>query len=629
MRRYSQEGIKKALAIVAIIILVILVGHMVETTSFNSKVHEAKGPDDSKASYMDFADRQDSTSSWLKRDFDLKGKTVDLQAKTVDGTVFNRSPEEISTWKMTLRIKGDCFINNAWCGVVEIHQFVGTDKEAVQKLDLRNYQLENVDLEYLYDGDLLIPLQKGDYLVYYPSEKDDEVPVAADSELTIGMIFYYLDAVDLSDYEISYSYHKGMNEGLAFYILIALTIIWLGLLTMMLVARATYRRAINEMELRTSGLSYMSDIYDIIYIIDIETDELTPVTADEESEKHRPEHMGARDQLLNLFAMDAAGPYVEMMQEFADIRTLSERLEKQSIACEYLSKTHGWTMIRFLAMDREPGQPLKRVLFTIQNIDEEKQFTEEREQQILRTGIESKSKSFFFDIMSDRVKTGVGSMVDEATEISGEGGDEKLLARADKIRDTGSTLLTLTERLVDASDICAGTLKLNPVQYSFRQMITGVAGEAREEAEEKGIAFAADISPKIPDRLIGDAPRIREIILFLISKSIRHVKEGGITLSVFGKETEGKEHLLISIKDTGDGFREEDLKRLTAHWAEPEHSWNFTKEEPGLGLIIAHEMLRLMDSGLGIISEYGNGSEFYFELDQEIKDPAPIGPMEL
>ena len=71
MRRYSQEGIKKALAIVAIIILVILVGHMVETTSFNSKVHEAKGPDDSKASYMDFADRQDSTSSWVKRDFEL------------------------------------------------------------------------------------------------------------------------------------------------------------------------------------------------------------------------------------------------------------------------------------------------------------------------------------------------------------------------------------------------------------------------------------------------------------------------------------------------------------------------------------------------------------------------------
>jgi signal transduction histidine kinase len=71
------------------------------------------------------------------------------------------------------------------------------------------------------------------------------------------------------------------------------------------------------------------------------------------------------------------------------------------------------------------------------------------------------------------------------------------------------------------------------------------------------------------------------------------------------------------------------VKRLTTQWAEPEHRWNFTKDEPGLGLTMLHEMLVLMNSGLQIISEYGNGSEFYFELDQKIVDSTPIGPMEL
>jgi hypothetical protein len=267
MKEYNQEGTKKILAILTIIILTVLVGHIVSTVSFNQKIHTAKGADDSKQSYMSFANRVDSTSSWLKRDFKLNGKTVDLKANTIDGTFINHAAHDIVSWKMTLQIKGDCFINNAWCGTMEIHQFVGTDKEKVQTLDLRNYKLEDVELEHLYDGDLLIPLKKGDFLIYYPSKKDDELPIAADSELTIGTIFYYLDSVDLSDYEVSYSYHRSYTEGIGFYTLIVLCIIWLGLLIAMVVAKITYHRAVNEMELRTSGISYMSDIYDIIYII--------------------------------------------------------------------------------------------------------------------------------------------------------------------------------------------------------------------------------------------------------------------------------------------------------------------------------------------------------------------------
>ena len=54
-------------------------------------------------------------------------------------------------------IQEDCFINNAWCGTVEIHQFVGTDRESSQTLDLRDYKEEDVTLKHLYDGDLLIP----------------------------------------------------------------------------------------------------------------------------------------------------------------------------------------------------------------------------------------------------------------------------------------------------------------------------------------------------------------------------------------------------------------------------------------------------------------------------------------
>lgn len=618
MNNNQQEFIKKILAILAVIILAVLVGHIITNVSFNQKLHKVKGADSSAASYMDFASREDSTSTWVKRDFDLYGKTVDLNADTIDGTLYNKSANEISDWSMTLHIKDDCLINNAWCGTVEIHQFTGTDKEAVQTLDLRNYKIEEVKLEYLYDGDLLIPLNKGDYIVYYPSEKDDEIPIAPQSELTIGTIFYYVDSIDLSDYEISYNYHRKMTEGIGFYAIIILAILWLGLLVMMLVARASYRRAVNEMEIRMSGLSYMSEIYSIIYIIDLEEDRLTPIAADEESEKLRPKNIGARDQLLNLFAADAEMHYVELMQEFADLLTLPDRLKGDSIALDYLSKSHGWNQIRFIAMDRENDQPLKRVLFTIQDINSEKQTSEKHETRLAQMEAEQKAKVLFFDILSERVIDSLGEIRDYAGRIKAESSDEQIRGYADVIEMEGQKLLYRADRMTDASDIYAGKIQPRMEEYSLSEMLEDVCAEVRQAADDKGIGFHLDRGPGIPDRLRGDSPRIRQTLLYLLIKGIHHTEQGEVRLSVFGKQTDHQVHLLFSIKDNGDGIRHKDLKRLSEEWSRKDHTWKFTREEPGLGLTLYHELLVLMGSQLHVNSEYGHGCEFYFEIDQEV-----------
>ena len=109
----------------------------------------------------------------------------------------------------------------------------------------------------------------------------------------------------------------------------------------------------------------MSDIYSIIYIIDLDADELTPVTADEASEKQRPKKLGAREQLLRMVRWDAADAYLEMTEKFVDLKTLPQRMPDNSIVCEYYSKNYGWCRLRFFAMDREPEHPLKKAVFTI------------------------------------------------------------------------------------------------------------------------------------------------------------------------------------------------------------------------------------------------------------------------
>jgi hypothetical protein len=174
MVRERREKVRKILIVLLVCLLAGIMGQTVYIISYNNRVHTVEGADAAQAAYVDIHNRDDATSQWIKRDFALKGQTVNLNGRTVDGTFINHSGDLISSWTMTIRIHQDCFVNQAWCGTMEIRQYTGTEKENTQTLDLRNYRLEDVRLEYLYDGDLLIPLSPGDQLIYYPSEKDRE-----------------------------------------------------------------------------------------------------------------------------------------------------------------------------------------------------------------------------------------------------------------------------------------------------------------------------------------------------------------------------------------------------------------------------------------------------------------------
>lgn len=532
MNRENGERIKKILAILAVAIIVALIGHLVSVMSYNHKNHSTEGFNDKRATYMELGGRADSTSTWLKRDFELDGKKVDLTGQTFDGTLYNNAAHSVSDWGMRINIKGDCYINNAWCGLVEIHQFVGTKEEKVQKLDLRNYKLNDVELEHQYDGDLLIPLNKGDYIIYYPSEKDDEFPIDAHSQLTMGMIFYYYDDIDLSDYTIDFHYYKSYFEGAGFYVIVALAVLWIALFFAQFIAEYSYRKAWKEMEIRKSGMSYLSVIYDVIYIVDLVNDELIPMHEDHDPARDVAKGEGAIARLRELFGPDISDEYMQIADDFMDPGTMQKRFVKDSIACEYMSKERGWCLIRLFAIDREPGEPVRRFIFTIQNINDEK-------------------------MEMERIEASLADNEPEYREIT-----------------------------CDAS------------AYSIREVIDKALEDTKEAAEGSGVEVISDVSPGIHDRLIGDRGKMLMAISCILLDAIRQTRSGSIKLSVFGKETDGTEHLLVSVKDTGSGKGEEEV--IT-----------------GLGINIASEILSVMGGELKTIREEGSGSELYFEIDQE------------
>ncbi len=168
--------------------------------------------------------RGNATDIWDKAD-EFLGETI--KGMIYEATVTNGSGYKMSEWKITQNVKEKGFVNNAWCGTVEITQKLGTG-DRNQTLDLRNLDKESIALDYHTSAtDALITLNPGDTIVYHPSTTDKEMPLDTGSSVTAGIIVYAYDAdYDLSDFTFEYYLQKSyLEKSDAFGFIIAL-ILW-------------------------------------------------------------------------------------------------------------------------------------------------------------------------------------------------------------------------------------------------------------------------------------------------------------------------------------------------------------------------------------------------------------------
>jgi len=623
--RNNTTLIKNTLIIMPVIILLLFLAEVIFIRQFNRQEHEFANTDEDYSVSMSIGGRENSTSEWKKRDFDLYGNTIDLNAQTIDVDFLNNTSYEIKNWKFRIDFKDECFFNNAWCGTVEIHQNV-LNNEKVQTFDLRDYKLDDIELDYLYDGDLLIHLYEGDYIIYYPSLKDGEYPVEKQSQITTGFIIYYLDFPDMSGRTVNYNFNRKITDGYVVFVLGILFVIWIFLLTICAVYYLTYRAAVKEIEIKKSGIASMSDMYAIIYIIDIKKNVLIPVITDEESEKIRPKNMSASEQLKNMFEYDCQDVYRDVALEFCDLSTLIERLEnKNTVVFEYKSKYYGWCRTRFFAMDREKNLPLEKVLFTIQVINDEKEEMEAIAERVDIAEHENKAKSTFLANMSHEIRTPINTVIGFDTMILRESKDPVIRSYARTINSAANMLLSIINGILDISKLEAEKMEIIPEEYSFKQMISEVVTMIKGRSEFEKLKFECEVSPHIPVTLYGDFVRLKQVIINLLTNAAKYTDQGSVKLTVYGKEHNGMEHLLISVKDTGIGIREEDQKKLAERFSRFDEKRNHNVEGTGLGLNLVMGILRLMGSQLHVISTYGEGSEFYFEVEQKIISEEKIG----
>ncbi|MBQ1510580.1 MAG: response regulator [Selenomonadaceae bacterium] len=237
------------------------------------------------------------------------------------------------------------------------------------------------------------------------------------------------------------------------------------------------------------------------------------------------------------------------------------------------------------------------------------------------------AKSDFLASMSHEIRTPINTVLGMNEMILRESHENEIRKYAQTIGSAGQSLLALINDILDFSKIESGHMKLVETAYQLDSLLYDIMNSIEPRAREKGLAFHIHVSENLPNNLVGDAPRLRQIILNLLTNAVKYTPEGSVTCSLSCTHTRKDELLLsISVTDTGIGIREEDKEHLFQEFERLDMVRNQSIEGTGLGLAITCNLLRMMNGDIQVESVYGKGSTFRVQLPQKIssgKDSSP------
>ena len=234
----------------------------------------------------------------------------------------------------------------------------------------------------------------------------------------------------------------------------------------------------------------------------------------------------------------------------------------------------------------------------------------------------NQAKTTFLANMSHEIRTPMNGVLGMAQVLEGTELNERQKEFLKAITTSGDALMTILNDILDISKIEAGKLKLEPIQANLRDAIEDVASVLTGLASEKELEFVIDYQPDVPETVIADIGRMRQVLMNLIGNALKFTEAGHVMVKVSADTAknatnESSTRFVIQVSDTGIGIMEDRLKSIFEDFNQAENSTRRKYGGTGLGLSISQKLMNAMGGTVDVQSVFGKGTCFTITVDFE------------
>ncbi|GHV18460.1 hypothetical protein AGMMS49959_00260 [Planctomycetales bacterium] len=241
----------------------------------------------------------------------------------------------------------------------------------------------------------------------------------------------------------------------------------------------------------------------------------------------------------------------------------------------------------------------------------------------------SRAKTAFLARMSHEIRTPMNAILGMSELALRDHGTPAARDCIHDIKVSGENLLAIINDILDFSKVESGNFTINPAAYAAASLFNDALVIIRMRLAEKHLDFITAVAPEIPATLVGDAARVRQVLLNMLSNAVKYTASGFIKFSAACDFlTSGKARLTFIVGDSGVGIKPEDLPNLFGDFVRVDEKANVGIEGAGLGLAIARQLCRRMGGDITVESVYGKGSVFTATLIQNYENKLPLGNLE-